>query len=126
MSWQSYVDTNLLGTGSINEASIIGVQGGIWATSAGLELSDAEQAKLLQAHSQPEAVQASGLVIGGVKYFCLQANDRSIYLKKGLDGAVVVKTTQAILCCVYRAPTLAGTATNIVEGLADYLISVGY
>ncbi|GAW06471.1 profilin [Lentinula edodes] len=98
MSWQAYVDTNLVGTTKIAQAAILGAQGGVWATSEGFEISPDEQARILQAHSQPSAIQASGLVIAGVKYFCLQANERSIYLKKGVDGAIVVKTTQAILC----------------------------
>jgi profilin len=42
------------------------------------------------------------------------------------DGAVLVKTKQAVLVAEYVAPTQAGEATPIVEGLADYLIGVGY
>jgi profilin len=37
-----------------------------------------------------------------------------------------VKTKQAILVAEYVAPVQAGEATPVVEGLADYLISVGY
>jgi profilin len=42
------------------------------------------------------------------------------------DGCVLVKTKQAILVAEYVAPIQAGEATTVVEGLADYLISVGY
>ena len=42
------------------------------------------------------------------------------------DGAVIVKTTQAVLVAEYEAPLQAPEATPIVEALADYLISVGY
>ena len=42
------------------------------------------------------------------------------------DGAILVKTKQAILVAEYIHPFQAGEATPIVEGLADYLISVGY
>jgi profilin len=42
------------------------------------------------------------------------------------DGAVLVKTKQAVLVAEYAAPVQAGEATPVVEGLADYLISVGY
>ncbi len=31
----AYVDTSLIGTGKIARAAIIGVKGGVWATSAG-------------------------------------------------------------------------------------------
>ena len=42
------------------------------------------------------------------------------------DGCVLVKTKQAILVAEYRAPLQAAECTPVVEGLADYLISVGY
>jgi profilin len=42
------------------------------------------------------------------------------------DGAILVKTKQAVLVAEYTAPIQAGEATPVVEGLADYLISVGY
>jgi hypothetical protein len=35
MSWQGYVDQQLLGTGFVNKAAIIGLNGGVWAQSAG-------------------------------------------------------------------------------------------
>jgi hypothetical protein len=37
-----------------------------------------------------------------------------------------VKTKQAILIGVYDEPVQPGEATKVVEGLADYLISVNY
>lgn len=42
------------------------------------------------------------------------------------DGAVIVKTKQAVLVAEYCAPIQAPEATPVVEGLADYLINVGY
>ncbi len=42
------------------------------------------------------------------------------------DGILIVKTKQAILVAVYVAPIQAAEATPVVEGLADYLISVNY
>lgn len=45
---------------------------------------------------------------------------------QGSGGVVIVKTKQAILIGVYDAPVQAGEATKVVEGLADYLISVNY
>jgi hypothetical protein len=42
------------------------------------------------------------------------------------DGAVIVKTKQAILIGEYAAPVQAPEATPVVETLADYLISVSY
>ena len=35
MSWQAYVDDQLVGTGMVNKACIIGLNGGVWAQSHG-------------------------------------------------------------------------------------------
>ncbi|KIL61594.1 hypothetical protein M378DRAFT_13404 [Amanita muscaria Koide BX008] len=126
MSWQAYVDTNLVGSGKISKALILGQKGGVWAATSGFKLSPEEEKAILTAHSKPDVVQTSGLKLAGQKYFTLQAGDRSIYLKKQADGALIVKTKQAILVAQYTAPLQAPEATPIVEGLADYLISAGY
>ena len=42
------------------------------------------------------------------------------------DGAVIVKTKQAVLVAEYAAPIQAPEVTPTVESLADYLIGVGY
>lgn len=36
----AYVDTNLVGSGKVNQAAILGQQGGVWATSPGFEVSE--------------------------------------------------------------------------------------
>jgi profilin len=38
MSWQAYVDTNLVGTGKIAKAAIIGQDGSSWACSQGFNV----------------------------------------------------------------------------------------
>ncbi|TFY81802.1 hypothetical protein EWM64_g2209 [Hericium alpestre] len=126
MSWQAYVDSNLLGTGKISKAAILGQAGGVWAASPGYTLSADEQKAAVNAFSNPGAIQASGVRLAGRKFFVLQANERSIYGKQQADGVVLVKTKQAVLVAEYVAPTQAPEATLIVEGLADYLINVGY
>lgn len=35
MSWQGYIDNQLLGTKSISQAAILGIKGGVWAASPG-------------------------------------------------------------------------------------------
>ncbi|KAJ2923341.1 hypothetical protein H1R20_g3995, partial [Candolleomyces eurysporus] len=126
MSWQTYVDTNLVGSGKVSRAAILGQQGGVWASSPGYSLSPEEQKAVINAYKDLSAVQASGLRLAGQKYFTIQANERSIYVKKQADGAVVVKTKQAILVAEYVAPIQGPEATPVVESLADYLINVGY
>jgi len=126
MSWQAYVDTNLVGSGKIQHAAIVGQKGGVWATSAGFNLSLDEQKAVISLFADPASAQAHGVRLANTKYFTLSVNDRSYYGKKAADGCVIVKTKQAILVTVYAAPTQAPEATTVVESLADYLISVSY
>ncbi|KDR79248.1 hypothetical protein GALMADRAFT_223484 [Galerina marginata CBS 339.88] len=126
MSWQAYVDSNLVGSGKVSKAAILGLAGGVWAASSEYTLSTEEQKAIVNGFVKPDTVQASGVRLAGQKYFTLSANPRTIQAKKGADGAVIVKTKQAILVAEYNAPIQAAETTPIVEGLADYLISVGY
>ncbi|UZJ52684.1 hypothetical protein CBS101457_002004 [Exobasidium rhododendri] len=126
MSWQSYVDTNLVGTGSLTSAAIVGVKGGVWASSAGFTVSPQEITSLVKGFDDPTPLQAGGIHVNGKKYFALMATDRSIYGKQGADGLICVKTNQAVLITHYASPILPGQATKVVESLADYLIGLGY
>ncbi|KAI8807174.1 profilin [Cladochytrium replicatum] len=126
MSWQAYVDTNLVGTGKIAQAAIHGHSGQVWATSVGFSVNSSEVQTLVAAFTDPSPLRASGLHLGGVKYIALKCDERSIYAKKGADGAVCVKTNQAVLIGIYKEPVQPGEATKVVEALADYLISVSY
>jgi profilin len=126
MSWQAYVDNNLVGTGSVTSAAIVGLKGGVWAASKGFAPSAQEITALVNGFTDASALQASGIRINNVKYFTLQANDRSIYGKQGGNGLIAVKTNQAVLVAHYESPILPGQATKVVESLADYLINAGY
>jgi len=53
MSWQEYVDNQLLATGKIAQAAIYGHDGSLWATSPGFAVSialyvDAKKSYLLE------------------------------------------------------------------------------
>jgi len=126
MSWQTYVDSNLVGSGKVAQAAILGIAGGVWAASPGFTLDQTEQTAIINAHKKPDQTQANGVRAAGQKYFTLQANERSVYGKKQADGIILVKTKLAIIVAVYKAPIQAPEATPIVESLADYLISANY
>lgn len=126
MSWQAYVDNNLLGTGKISKAAILGQEGGVWATSKNYQLSPQEQTTILTAHNNPDATQANGIRLANTKFFTLSADPRSIYGKKGADGCLLVKSKRAIIVAEYTTPNQHSEAATVVESLADYLISVGY
>lgn len=48
------------------------------------------------------------------------------YWRNQANGCVLVKTTQAVLVGEYQPPIQQPEAVDVVEKLADYLISVGY
>jgi len=126
MSWQAYVDANLVGTGKVAKAAILGLKGGVWASTPGYALSTEEQKAIVNGFDKPHDVTASGLRLHGQKFFALRADKNSIQLKKGGDGAILARTKQAVLVAEYVAPIQAPEANPIVEGLAEYLRSVGY
>lgn len=39
MSWQPYIDTNLLGSGKLTEAAILGHDGSVWAESNNIKVN---------------------------------------------------------------------------------------
>ncbi|KAI9101239.1 profilin [Phlyctochytrium arcticum] len=126
MSWQSYVDDNLMATGKFTNAAIYGHDGSQWATSKDFTIPTAEIKTLINGFSHPEALTAAGIRVNNVKYFTLRADDRSVYGKQGAGGIIAVKTKQAVLVTQYNTPVQPGEATKVVEALADYLISVQY
>ena len=104
----AYVDSNLVGTGKISRAAIIGLQGGVWAASPGynvrlliptfsslckdidiaffyiLKLTAEEQQAAIKAFANPDETQGHGVRLAGQKFFTLQATDEHVYGKKGV------------------------------------------
>ncbi|KAI8640345.1 profilin [Parasitella parasitica] len=126
MSWQAYIDTNLVGSGKVSQAGIYGLDGNPWATSPGFKVSNEEVKKIIEGFSNLDSVQANGVYINSNKYFTLKCEDNYIYCKKDNTGACIVKTTQALLIGMYGENMQAGDCNKTVQGLGDYLISVRY
>merc|ERR1711941_228550 len=74
MSWQTYVDTNLVGTGAVTQAAIIGHDGNTWATSAGFAVSPANGAALANAFKDATAIRSNGFELAGTRYVTIRAN----------------------------------------------------
>ncbi|KAG0046055.1 profilin, required for normal timing of actin polymerization in response to thermal stress [Gryganskiella cystojenkinii] len=127
MSWQSYVDNNLVATGKVSKGAIFGLDGSQWAVSTGFSVDADEVNKLVAAFDSIDGVAAGGLFLGHKKYVLLR-NDpgRSIYARLGSTGVCCVKTSQAVIVGYYDENIQSGDCTVIVEALADYLRSVGY
>ncbi|KAF9357041.1 profilin, required for normal timing of actin polymerization in response to thermal stress [Mortierella sp. AD094] len=128
MSWQTYVDSNLIGTGKVKRAAIFGAaDGSLWATSPDLKIGGAEALKLIAAFNDTGDIAANGLYLEGTKYvFLSKPTDNVIYARQGPQGVVCVKTTQAVLVGHYGEGMQAGDCNQTVEKLAEYLVSVGY
>ncbi|KAI9836115.1 MAG: hypothetical protein M1819_001731 [Sarea resinae] len=134
MSWQAYIDQSLVGTGNVDKAAIYDSTGkSVWATSSNFSISPAEMDEVVSAFKDKgdengiKQVQSTGLHVAGEKYIVLLAEeDKRIIGKKGKEGVVIVKTTQTIIITHYPETVQPGAATNTVEQLGEYLVSVGY
>ncbi|XP_019639315.1 PREDICTED: profilin-1A-like [Branchiostoma belcheri] len=130
MSWQTYVDTNLVGTGNVSKAAIIATgNGALWAKSGDFNLSEEEAGNIAKNISNPSSFQAAGAKVEKEKYIFLRAKEDDgpvVYMKKGESGMCIVKCTQCILVGLYNPPIQPGNCNNVVEKLGEYLRNSGY
>jgi len=125
MSWQEYVDNQLVGSGDVSKAAICGLDGAIWAISAGFEVTAAETAALVKSFGKDDLTM-TGLMIGGTKFIFLSGDSELMRGKKGTTGVHISKTTKAVIVAQYTEPIQAGQCAKTVEALADYLKGCGY
>ncbi|RDL31444.1 uncharacterized protein BP5553_09653 [Venustampulla echinocandica] len=118
----------ILGSGHVDKGAIISAAGdSVWATSAGFTISPTETKEIIAGLSgKTDELYANGIHVAGERFVLTKAEDRSLYARKGREGIVIVKTTQAILIAHYKDGMIAGNCATTVEQLADYLISTGY
>ncbi|CAG8501659.1 34667_t:CDS:2 [Racocetra persica] len=127
MSWQTYIDDSLLGTGKIAQAAIYGLDGTLWASSAGFNPSAEEIKTIIDSFNDVQKIQANGIRCNGVKYFFLShQDDTNIHGKQGADGIIAEKTAQAVIIGTYAEGTAAGVANKVVGDLGDYLRQLNY
>ncbi|KAG0338082.1 profilin, required for normal timing of actin polymerization in response to thermal stress, partial [Podila humilis] len=126
MSWQTYVDDNLVGTGKVSKASIIGQDGSLWATTAGFQVGGEEAKKVVAAFKNATEIQEKGLYIEGKKYVFLQSDDHTVLARAGATGIVCVSAKQCVLIGFYDESIQAGDCNTVMQNLADYLINQGY
>ncbi|OHW97206.1 profilin [Colletotrichum incanum] len=121
----------MVGTGHVDKAAIISIAGdSTWASTAGFTLSATEMKVIADIVKGDVAVKdkafADGLFIGGERYVMARAEEGAIYARKGKEGIAVAKSTQAVLLGHHSENQQAGNATQAVQKLADYLVSVNY
>ena len=126
MSWQSYVDDQLLATNMVSQAAICGHDGNVWATTGGFAVSAGELKHIATNFGNMSVMPMSGITVAGTKFMFLSANDRVMRGKKGTSGLHIMKTVQAIIVSVYNEPILAEQCANVTEKLGEYLVGVGY
>jgi len=126
MSWQSYVDDQLLNTKMVTHAVICGHDGNIWAKSADFVVTPEELKSLISKYADTSMLAQSGITVAGKKYMYLSSTDKVIRAKKGTSGVHAIKTTQTYIVCVYEDPIVPEQAASVTEKLGDYLIQVGF
>ncbi|KAI7831263.1 putative profilin [Gamsiella multidivaricata] len=127
MSWQAYVDNNLVGTHKVAKGAIYGHDGSLWASSPNFNVGGAEVQKLIAAFNDESDIAANGLFLEGNKFvFLRKPEPHVIYARHGATGVACVKTTQAVLVGYYDENIQAGDCNTVVDNLANYLISTGY
>jgi len=126
MSWQDYVDNQLIASQCVSKAAIAGLDGGVWAKSDGFEVTKEELAKLVQGFEKQEILTSGGVTLAGQRYIYLSGTDRVIRAKSGKVGVHCMKTQQSVIVSTYEEPVQPQQAATIVEKLGDYLITCGY
>ncbi|CAD0196077.1 unnamed protein product [Chrysodeixis includens] len=126
MSWQDYVDKQLMASRCVKKAAIAGHDGNVWAKSEGFEISKDEVAKIVAGFDNESLLTSGGLTIAGTRYIYLSGSDRIIRAKLGKVGVHCMKTQQAVVISLYEEPIQPQQAASVVEKLGDYLITCGY
>lgn len=65
------MDSQLIGSGKVEQACILGHDGGLWATSPGFAPGEGEIAAIVRGYQQPESLHSAGLTISNEKVVLL-------------------------------------------------------
>ncbi|TID25410.1 Profilin (actin-binding protein) [Venturia nashicola] len=94
MSWQAYIDSSLIGTGTVDNAAIFSVNGkDNWARSEDFKISPEEMKVLLDGFADPNPLYGSGFHVDGVKYTVIGATDKTIRGKQVRPSAQTQENT---------------------------------
>ena len=146
MSWNDWIKNSLLNctdhghsyANVLTEAAIVGFNGAIWASTAGLEIKGDEVKKLDELFKQTDNNTPS-IIIGGKKYQVTHYEPNAfVYLKIKEGGATIAKTNQAYVVGIYctakkyktgegkELPQSVGMCNTVVENLAAQLKGMNY
>ncbi|GAB6019448.1 hypothetical protein CHUAL_001027 [Chamberlinius hualienensis] len=126
MSWQEYIDKQLMASKVIKHALIGGRDGRIWAKSDTFNPSQDEIYKLAQGFSNSNSLQMSGITLDGERYIYLSGDEKILRAKKGKVGLHCMLTNQAVVLGLYEDPIQPQQCATVVERLGEYLERCGY
>jgi len=129
MSWQSYIDDQLLATKAVKNAVICGHDGNIWAKSGDFAVTTDELKNIIGKFNDVGKLAETGITVAGTRYMYLSSRDGGIKVvraKKDRNGVHCIQTTQTYIVCTYAEPTVPEQAALVTEKLGDYLVGVGY
>ena len=132
MSWQSYVDDQLLNTKMVTHAVICGHDGNIWAKSndksADFAVTSEELRSLIGKYADTSLLAQSGVTVAGKKHMHHSPTDKGILLYQPTltfgTWVHAIKTKQTYIVSVYGKYSHA--VASETEKLADYLIQLGF
>jgi profilin len=111
-----------MGSGQFTKAGVLAADfSGLEAASGSFTLSQEDINSLASAFTSPSNAFANGFSIGGEKYVCIKADERSLYGKKGKEGAIVVRASACTMIGVHGPDTQTTNAAAVVEKLIDYI-----
>ncbi|KAM0878074.1 hypothetical protein ACQ4PT_035098 [Festuca glaucescens] len=131
MSWQAYVDEQLLCDiegQRLTAAAILGHDGSVWAQSDAFpQVKPEEITGIMNDFDEPGYLAPTGLYLGGVKYMVIQGEPGAVIRgKKGAGGATIKKTNLSLIIGLYEEPMTPGQCNIVVERLGDYLLEMSF
>ncbi|KAJ6239180.1 alpha/beta-hydrolases superfamily protein [Anaeramoeba flamelloides] len=112
MSWDSYVETSLVGSGHVTLGALAGLDGSIWAQTKGMNLKTDEVNMMIKGFEDPDSLYSTGIKVGGIKYIFLGGGD-FLKGKKGQDGVIVYKANKALVIGVYKDGIQTGNCSSV-------------
>ncbi|GMH33751.1 hypothetical protein BSKO_01585 [Bryopsis sp. KO-2023] len=137
-SWQEYVDEHLMqelpsapAGRTLLSGAIMGLDGGIWASSENFpEMSHEEADVLAQGFDNPDILQNKGIRIASQKYISIQGVPGSVIRCKGFElkatGFTAMKCNQCIVMGLYGEGVQPNECNKVVEDFGDYLIELEF
>ncbi|MFI6515393.1 profilin [Spirillospora sp. NPDC050679] len=125
-NWQS-IANDMVGSGTFTRSGIVTRNGAqTLATAGGMTIRDVERQALASGFDRPESITATGLILGGRKYFVLKADATIIIGKLDAETVFAKPTAQSIVIGLHGAGTRPATAQAAIEQVATSIRNQGY